>query len=106
MWVGVQEALTSADALVYTGLDWTVEQKNVYTENDSLISGCKVNLRSTDNAALGIVSDRYKVVQNEDAFQFTDDLLSAGVTPHPCCLPEHPQPGFGQCQAHLDNQAH
>lgn len=81
MWVGVQEALTSADALVYTGLDWTVEQKNVYTENDSLISGCKVNLRSTDNAALGIVSDRYKVVQNEDAFQFTDDLLSAGVTP-------------------------
>ena len=77
----VQEAPTSADALIYAGLDWEVIQKNVYTENGSLISGYKVNLRSTDNAALGIVSDRYKVVQNEDAFQFTDDLLSAGVTP-------------------------
>ena len=76
----IEEAPTSADALVYAGLDWDVIQKNVYTENGSRISGYKVNLRSTDNAALGIVSDRYKVVQNEDAFQFTDDLLGAGVT--------------------------
>ena len=45
-----------------------------------MIAGYKVNTRSTDSAALGIVSDRYKVVQNEDAFQFTDDLLGAGVT--------------------------
>ena len=76
----VKEAPTSADALIYAGLDWTVDQKNVYAEDGTLISGYKVNLRSTDNAVLGIVSDRYRVVQNEDAFQFTDDLLGAGVT--------------------------
>ena len=76
----VQEAPTSADALIYAGLDWEVVQKDVYTEDGTPISGYKVNLRDTDNAALGIVSDRYKVVQNEDAFQFTDDLLGAGVT--------------------------
>ena len=76
----VQEAPTSADALIDAGLDWLVEQKDVYTENGSLIPGYKINLRSTDSAALGIVSNRYKVVQNEDAFQFTDDLLGAGVT--------------------------
>lgn len=76
----VQEAPTSADALICAGLDWEVIQKNVYAEDGSLIPGYKVNTRSTDNAALGIVSDRYKVVQNEDAFQFTDDLLGAGVT--------------------------
>ena len=76
----VQEAPTSADALIYAGLDWEVIQKNVYSEDGSLIAGYKVNTRSTDSAALGIVSDRYKVVQNEDAFQFTDDLLGAGVT--------------------------
>ena len=29
---------------------------------------------------MGIVSDRYKVVQNQDAFQFTDELLGEGVT--------------------------
>ena len=76
----VQEAPTSADALIYAGLDWEVLQKDVYAEDGSLIPGYKVNTRSTDNAALGIVSDRYKVVQNEDAFQFTDDLLGAGVS--------------------------
>ena len=76
----VQEAPTSADALICAGLDWEVIQKDVYTEGGSLIPGYRANLRSTDNAALGIVSDRYKVVQNSDAFQFTDDLLGAGVT--------------------------
>lgn len=76
----VKEAPTSADALVYAGLDWQVLQKDVYSEDGSLIPGYKVNLRDTDNTALGIVSDRYKVVQNEDAFQFTDDLLGEGVT--------------------------
>ena len=76
----VAEAPTSAAALIYAGLDWSVEQRDVYTDDGSLIPGYKVNLRSTDNAALGIVSDRYKVVQNEDAFQFTDDLLGEGVT--------------------------
>ena len=63
----VQEAPTSADALIYAGLDWEVIQKNVYTQDGSLIPGYRANLRSIDNAPLGIVSDRYKVVQNEDA---------------------------------------
>lgn len=76
----VREAPASVDALICAGLDWEVIQKNVYAEDGSLISGYKVNTRSTDNAMLGIVSDRYKVVQNEDAFRFTDDLLGAGVT--------------------------
>jgi len=76
----VREAPASADALIYAGLDWEVIQKDVYAGDGSLISGYKANTRNTDNAMLGIVSDRYKVVQNEDAFRFTDDLLGAGVT--------------------------
>ncbi len=78
--VRVQEAPTSADALICAGLNWEVLQKDVYTEDGIFIAGYKVNIRSTDDALLGIVSDRYKVVQNEDAFRFTDDLLGAGVT--------------------------
>ena len=76
----VEEAPTSADALICAGLDWEVVQKDVYTEDGSLISGYKANTRNTDDAVLGIVSNRYQVVQNRDAFQFTDDLLGAGVT--------------------------
>ena len=75
----VKAAPTSEDALVYAGLDWTVLQKNVYSEDGHLIPGCKANIRNTDRASLGIVSDKYKVVQNKEAFQFTDDLLGAGV---------------------------
>lgn len=75
----VKEAPTSSEALIYAGLNWQVTQEDVYTENGRKIFGYKVNTRSTDETALGIVSDRYKVVQNEDAFRFTDDLLGEGV---------------------------
>lgn len=75
----VKEAPTSSEALIYAGLNWRVTQEDVYTENGRKIFGYKVNTRSTDETALGIVSDRYKVVQNEDAFRFTDDLLGEGV---------------------------
>ena len=44
------------------------------------ITGFKANLRETDNQVLGVVTDRYKVVQNEDAFAFTDALLGEGIT--------------------------
>ena len=76
----VREAPTSADALIYAGLDWSVLQQDVFTRDGNHIPGYKLNTRDTDNAPLGIVSDRYKVVQNEDAFRFTDDLLGEGVT--------------------------
>lgn len=76
----VAEAPASIDALVLVGLDWTVDQKAIYTQVGVPIPGYRANTRSTDNAVLGIVSDRYKVVQNGDAFQFTDDLLGEGVT--------------------------
>ena len=44
------------------------------------VSFYRANVRSTDDAVLGVVSDRYRIVQNEEAFQFTDDLLGEGVT--------------------------
>ncbi len=36
-------------------------------------------MRDKDNSVLGIVTDRYKVVQNYEAFAFTDELLGEGV---------------------------
>ena len=75
----VQEAPTSEDALHLAGLDWDVIQVPVYTEDGILIPHYKANLRSTDRKALGIVSDRYRIVQNVEAFEFTDNLLGNGV---------------------------
>lgn len=75
----VMTAPDSRNALIYAGLDWKVIQKPVYTEDDHLIPGYKANVRDSDNQVLGVVTDRYKVVQNEEAFAFTDELLGMGV---------------------------
>ena len=75
----VLEAPASADALRLAGLDWKVVQEPVCTETGELIEGYKANIRDKDRRVLGVVSDRYKVVQNTDAFSFTDELLGKGV---------------------------
>lgn len=74
----VQEAPTSADALRLAELDWNVIQKPVFTDGIE-IPNYKANVRDKDNSVLGIVTDRYKIVQNADAFAFTDSLLDEEV---------------------------
>ena len=71
----VQEAPTSEDALHIAELDWRVEQTPVFTDAGIEIPGYKANRRNTDGSILGIVSDRYKIVQNTEAFEFTDAIV-------------------------------
>lgn len=71
----IQEAPTSKDALHYAGLDWDVIQTPVYMENGIEIPNYKANVRSTDNSCLGIVTNRYQIVQNTEAFEFTDAIV-------------------------------
>ena len=75
----VREAPTSENALRLAGLDWNVVQEAIYTPFREKIEGFKANVRDTDRKVLGVVSDRYKVVQNVEAFSFTDELLGHGV---------------------------
>lgn len=78
----VQEALSSEDALRMAGLDWEVTQLPVLADFNGDIRtthGYKHNVRSTDNKVLGIVTDKYRICQNKDAFAFTDALLDADV---------------------------
>lgn len=75
----IQEAPNSYDALVAAGLDWTVEGKPIYDANGRMINGFKANTRSSDGKVLGVVSNRYQIVQNIDAFQFTDNLIGGDV---------------------------
>lgn len=76
----VEEAPNSKEALIYAGLDWKVTQESITTVTVTEICGFKANLRETDKRVLGIVSDRYQIVQNKEAFAFTDSLLGEGVT--------------------------
>ena len=61
------------------GLDWKVVQEPVYTQAEELIEGYKANVRDTDRKVLGVVTNRYRIIQNEEAFGFTDALLGEGV---------------------------
>ena len=75
----VLEAPASKDALQLAGLDWRVLQEPIYTATKELVDGYKANVRDSDRKVLGVVTDRYRVIQNDEAFAFTDELLGAGV---------------------------
>ncbi len=77
--VKVEEALSSEEALIKSGLNWQVKQQPILTKEGLFVEGYKANVRSSDNKILGVVTDRYKVVQNSEAFAFTDNLLGQGV---------------------------
>ena len=70
---------TSKDAIVAAKLDWTVEKKEIFDASGMKINNYFANTRDTDGAVLGIVSDRYEIVQNKDAFSFTDSLVDEGM---------------------------
>jgi len=56
-----------------------VAQEPIFTEGGDAIAGYKVNVRDSDRKVLGVVSDRYKIIQNREAFSFTDTLIGSGV---------------------------
>ena len=78
--IKIDKAPTSDDAIKIAKLDWDVVPLPIYDGNGRVIKGYKVNQRSSDSKNLGIVTDHYKIVQNKEAFAFTDALLGEGVT--------------------------
>lgn len=79
-WTDVNGALTSADVLKQAGLDFDVLQENVFDSLGNQIPGYRLNFKSDDRTNLGIVSTRYSVVQNTDAFAFVDGLVDGENT--------------------------
>ena len=75
----VMEAPDSEGALIAAGLNWNVIQEPIFTGENEPIRGYKANIRDSDRRILGVVTDRYKVIQNHEAFAFTDELLGQGV---------------------------
>ena len=71
----VQEAPTSEDALRIANLDWKVILEPVAVRGKE-VPNVKAVTRDDTDGVLGIVSDNYKIVQNVEAFAFTDDIVS------------------------------
>lgn len=68
------------DVLAQAGLNWTVSAHPVYTEVNGKqleVPGSNIIVREADEKPLGIVSDKYKIVNNVDAFAFTESIFNS-----------------------------
>jgi len=86
----VKDYPTSKEALVYAGLDYTVEKRPLFTydtvnfnankDTDIVIPEVDVpnyfaTMRTDTDQVLGLVGRDYKIVQNVDAFTFFDSIV-------------------------------
>ena len=76
--VDISSANNVNEALQLSMLDWNVDSKIIYNENGEPYERFRANVRESDGKLLGIVTDRYSIVQNIDAFDFVDNLVSEG----------------------------
>ena len=71
--------LTTAEALPLAGQDFTVSaQPMTIAGTDVLVPNRVATVRDDTGAPLGIVSPRYQIVQNAEAFAFADNLVDSG----------------------------
>ena len=70
----VEDAPTSEDAIKMAHLDWKVEQFPVES-NGIVLPNYFANIRTDVNLPLGVVKNRYKIVQNDEAFDFVDGII-------------------------------
>lgn len=73
---------TSAEAIKFAGLDYTVEKRKLFTfgnqenENAKLeVPNYSATIRTDNEAVLGVVGKDYQVVQNAEAFNFFDAIV-------------------------------
>lgn len=89
----VEQYPTSAEAIIHAGLNYEVEKAPLFTKGAGLIdtpNGIEfgstelevpnffANIRTDNNAVLGVVGKDYHIVQNRDAFNFFDAIVGGG----------------------------
>jgi len=87
-----QPPATIAEAIDLSGLGWRVEREPIAVDRGDAatvddwweprceeIPGWWANVRQDTRQVLGIVGERYRIVQNLEAFQFVDQLLGSAM---------------------------
>jgi phage/plasmid-like protein (TIGR03299 family) len=82
----VSSSLTSSDAIAQAGLDWSVSAQPIYTGIRTAdgdmdyreIVGQRGVVRSDTNDTIGVVGEKYTVIQNHEAFDFFDSIVAGG----------------------------
>lgn len=76
--VDISSCTDVASALTTSGLDWGVESKPLYDEFGNPYPKYRANVRDVDNALLGVTTTQYRIIQNNDAFEFVNALAEEG----------------------------
>jgi phage/plasmid-like protein (TIGR03299 family) len=80
--VKLPKLATSAEVMEHAGLDYTVEKRPLFTMSSKnqliQVNDHFCTVRADTHAVLGVVGDRYTVLQNTDAFTFFDALVGEG----------------------------
>lgn len=86
----VQDYPTSQEALVFAGLDYTVQKRPLFSygqdtaignagelaEGDQIsVPNFYASIRTDNNQVLGVVGKDYEIIQNVDAFSFFDSII-------------------------------
>jgi phage/plasmid-like protein (TIGR03299 family) len=71
----VDKAMTSGEAITLAGLDWRVLKMPIFFGENHPVKGKFATVRTDSNEALGVVGDKYRVLQNKEAFSFFDAIV-------------------------------
>jgi phage/plasmid-like protein (TIGR03299 family) len=66
---------TSDEAIKLANLGWEVVQEPVCLQDGTVIPNFYANVRSDTKGILGMVQNKYRIVQNKEAFEFTDNII-------------------------------
>ena len=73
----VDHPATAKEAIEVARLNYTVEKRPMYVGSEQ-VPEKSATLRTDNGAILGVVGDRYQIVQNTEAFDFFDTLVGEG----------------------------
>lgn len=73
------QAPDSATAIRLAHLDWQVDIESLFLKDGREIADDFATVRQDTRTKLGIVGNRYNVLQNVDAFKFLDSLCQDGI---------------------------
>lgn len=68
----VEECTNMEQVLKASGLDYTVEMRPVYFDNGIKIPNRYATVRTSDNHPYDVLSDKFQIIQNRDAFDFVN----------------------------------
>jgi phage/plasmid-like protein (TIGR03299 family) len=75
----IEGLATAAEAIQHAHLDWQVEKRPLTVKGQDIeLRDYKAVVRCDNNFPLGVVKNRYTVIQNADAFGFFDEVVGAG----------------------------